>query len=114
MAVIMRRIVPTLFAVLAVLAGAALAGAHPAQAATSPRAIARIHGTIVRIDRVRRTFWIHHDPFAQMPMSMTMEVEPVRSGELARLHRGEVVDVTIDTTVVPWPGTNIVPARRGK
>lgn len=91
------------------LAAAASAGAT---AATSANAIARIHGTIVKIDRVRHTFWIHHAPFAQMPMAMTMEVELVRHADLAKLHRGERVSVTIDTTVVPWPGTRIVPDPR--
>ena len=84
----------------------------PALAAGPPTGIARIHGTITKIDRVRHTFWIHHDPFAQMPMAMTMEVQPVRLGDLTRLHRGEVVDVTIDTSVVPWPGSDIRAVRR--
>jgi Cu/Ag efflux protein CusF len=79
-------------------------------AATSPLAIARIHGTIVKIDRTRGTFMIHHDPFAAMPMSMTMEVEPKRRSDLQKLHVGEVVDATVDTTIVPWPGTDIRPA----
>jgi Cu/Ag efflux protein CusF len=79
-------------------------------AATSPLAIARIHGTIMKIDPKRGTFTIHHDPFPVMPMAMTMEVEPTRRAELAKLHVGEVIDVTVDTTVVPWPGTNIRPA----
>jgi Cu/Ag efflux protein CusF len=87
---------------LALVAPALPAGAHgPASG------MARIHGTITKIDPARHTFWIHHDPFAQMPMSMTMEVEPVRVADLSRLHRGEIVSVTIDTSIVPWPGTNI-------
>jgi hypothetical protein len=45
-----------------------------------------------------------------MPMSMTMEVEPVRRADLRKLRVGEVIDVTVDTTIVPWPGTNIRPA----
>jgi Cu/Ag efflux protein CusF len=85
--------------------------AAPVAAATPAIDIARIHGTITKIDRARHTFWIHHDPFKQMPMSMTMEVEPVRLAELYTLHKGEVVNVTVDTTVVPWPGSNI---RRAK
>lgn len=84
-------------------------------AATSPHTRARIHGTVVKIDRARGTFMIHHDPFAGMPMSMTMEVEPKRRADLAKLHVGEVIDATVDTTIVPWPGTDIRPARaRGR
>jgi Cu/Ag efflux protein CusF len=83
-----------------------LASADSALAAPA-NAIARIHGTITKVDRTRHTFWIHHDPFAQMPMSMTMEVEPVHAADLRALHVGERVAVTVDTTVVPWPGTNI-------
>ena len=77
-------------------------------AALSP--IARIHGKIVLIDPKRGTFMIHHDPFPAMPMAMTMEVEPKHRSDLGKLHVGEVVDVTIDTRIVPWPGTNIRPA----
>jgi Cu/Ag efflux protein CusF len=80
-------------------------------AATPPQTIARIHGTIVKIDHKRDTFMIHHDPFALMPMSMTMEVEPKRRADLKQLHVGEVIDVTVDTSIVPWPGTNIRPSR---
>jgi Cu/Ag efflux protein CusF len=83
-------------------------------AATAPPAIARIHGTIVKIDSKRGTFMIHHDPFASMPMSMTMEVEPKRRSDLAKLHVGEVVDATVDTAIVPWPGTDIRPAAKGR
>jgi Cu/Ag efflux protein CusF len=79
-------------------------------AATSPLAIARIHGKVVKIDTKRGTFMIHHDPFASMPMSMTMEVEPKRRSDLAKLHVGETIDATVDTTIVPWPGTDIRPA----
>jgi Cu/Ag efflux protein CusF len=78
-------------------------------AATTPQTIAHIHGTIVKIDPKRSTFMIHHDPFALMPMSMTMEVEPVHHADLRKLHVGEVVYATIDTSVVPWPGTDIRP-----
>ena len=74
-------------------------------AVSSPQTIARIHGTIVKIDRKRDTFMIHHDPFALMPMSMTMEVEPKRRADLKQLHVGEVIDVMVDTSIVPWPGT---------
>jgi len=79
-------------------------------AALSP--IARIHGTIVLIDPKRGTFMIHHDPFPAMPMAMTMEVEPKHRSDLRKLHVGEVVDVTIDTRIDPWPGTDIRPAPR--
>jgi hypothetical protein len=41
---------------------------------------------------------------------MTMEVEPKHRSDLRKLHVGEVVDVTIDTRIVPWPGTDIRPA----
>ena len=77
-------------------------------AATS-LAIAHIHGTIVKIDPKRGTFMIHHDPFAIMPMSMTMEVEPKIRADLRKLHVGEVIYVTVDTAIVPWPGSNIRP-----
>jgi len=78
-------------------------------AATSPLTIAHIHGTIVKIDSARGTFTIHHDPFPIMPMAMTMEVEPVRHADLRKLHVGEVISATIDTTVYPWPATDIRP-----
>ena len=78
-------------------------------AATSPLAIAHIHGAIVKIDRTRGTFLIHHDPFPVMPMAMTMEVEPKRRSDLGKLHVGEVIYATVDTTIVPWPGTDIRP-----
>jgi Cu/Ag efflux protein CusF len=80
--------------------------------AASP--IAHIHGRIVSIDPKRGTFLIHHDPFAQMPMAMTMEVEPKNHGDLKKLHVGEVIDATIDTSVDPWPATNIRPAAQPK
>jgi hypothetical protein len=44
-----------------------------------------------------------------MPMSMTMEVEPVRHADLGKLHVGEVIYATVDTSIVPWPGTGIRP-----
>jgi Cu/Ag efflux protein CusF len=72
--------------------------------------LARIHGKIVSIDRARGTFLIHHDPFALMPMAMTMEVAPKVRSDLRKLHVGEVVDLTIDTSADPWPGTDIRPA----
>jgi Cu/Ag efflux protein CusF len=75
--------------------------------AASSSPIAHIHGKIVSIDAKRGTFMIHHDPFPQMPMSMTMAVKPKDRAQLARLHVGEVVDATVDTSVVPWPGTGI-------
>ena len=79
--------------------------------AASSGAIAHIHGTIVAIDSARHTFAIHHDPFPAMPMAMTMEVAPKRPGDLAKLHVGETVDLTVDTSAVPWSGTDIRPAR---
>jgi hypothetical protein len=91
------------------LRAVACAGMVLALAATSPLAIEHIHGTIVKIDHKRNTFMIHHDPFPSMPMSMTMEVEPVHHSDLHKLHVGEVIYATIDTTIVPWPGTNIRP-----
>src|SRR5580698_6774930 len=78
-------------------------------AATGPQTIAHIHGTIVKIDPARHTFMIDHDPFPMMPMEMTMEVEPVQHAQLRKLHVGEVVFATIDTSIYPWPGTDIRP-----
>jgi Cu/Ag efflux protein CusF len=78
-------------------------------AATSSLAIARIHGTITKIDSKRGTFMIHHDPFPAMPMAMTMEVEPTHRADLAKLHVGEVINATVDTSIVPWAGSNIQP-----
>lgn len=72
--------------------------------------VANIHGRIVAIDVKHGTFQIHHDPFPAMPMVMTEEARPKRPGDLAKLHVGEVVNATIDTTVVPWPAWNIRPA----
>jgi Cu/Ag efflux protein CusF len=77
-------------------------------AATS-LAIAHIHGTIVKIDRARGTFMIHHDPFPAMPMAMTMEVEPKVRADLRTLHVGEAIYATVDTSIVPWAGSNIRP-----
>jgi Cu/Ag efflux protein CusF len=89
----------------------AIAGAGMALtiAATSPQTIAHIHGTIVKIDAKRSTFTIHHDPFPMMPMAMTMEVEPKRHADLRKLHAGEVIYATVDTSIVPWPGSDIRP-----
>jgi Cu/Ag efflux protein CusF len=78
-------------------------------AASAPQTIAHIHGTIVKIDPARHTFMIDHDPFPMMPMEMTMEVEPVPHAELRKLHVGEVIFATIDTSIYPWPGTDIRP-----
>jgi Cu/Ag efflux protein CusF len=75
--------------------------------AASPAVMSRIHGRIVRIDPARGTFLIHHDPFAAMPMAMTMEVAPKHRSDLRRLHVGETVNVTVDTSISPWPGTDI-------
>jgi Cu/Ag efflux protein CusF len=81
-----------------------------ATAAPTPQTIAHIHGRIVAIDAKRGTFQIHHDPFPMMPMAMTMEVAPKNRSDLAKLHVGEVVNATVDTSIVPWPGTDIRPA----
>ena len=77
--------------------------------AAASLAIAHIHGTIVKIDPKRGTFMIHHDPFPIMPMAMTMEVEPKVRADLRKLRVGEVIYATVDTAVVPWPGTDIRP-----
>jgi len=79
----------------------------PAQA-ISP--VAHIHGKIVSIDAKKGTFQIHHDPFPAMPMAMTMEVEPKNHADLKKLHVGETITATVDTSIVPWPGTEIRPA----
>ena len=78
-----------------------------AVAATSS-GIARIHGRVTAIDHKRGVLSIHHDPFRLMPMSMTMEVRPKRPADLRRIRVGEIIDVTVDTSIVPWPGTDIV------
>jgi Cu/Ag efflux protein CusF len=80
--------------------------------AADPSGIARIHGQVVAIDAKRGTFQIRHDPFKQMPMVMTMEVKPKSRADLGKLHVGETIDVTVDTAVVPWPGSDIRPAKR--
>lgn len=80
-------------------------------AATSASAVATIHGRIVKIDPARGTFLIHHDPFAAMPMAMTMEVRPKNRADLRALHAGEIVNLTVDTSVEPWAGSAI---RRAK
>jgi Cu/Ag efflux protein CusF len=89
-------------------------GVHPTVAVAKLSPIARIHGKIVQINPARGTFLIHHEPFAAMPMAMTMEVEPKHRADLRKLHVGEIVDVTIDTRIVPWPGTDIRPAPGGR
>jgi Cu/Ag efflux protein CusF len=83
-----------------------------ATAAPTPQTIAHIHGKIVSIDPARHTFLIHHDPFPMMPMAMTMEVEPKDHADLAKLHVGEVIDATVDTSIDPWPATQIHPAAK--
>jgi Cu/Ag efflux protein CusF len=76
--------------------------------------MAHIHGRIVSIDATAGTFEIHHDPFALMPMAMTMPVKPKNPADLKSLHVGEIVNLTIDTSVDPWPGTDIRPAPASK
>jgi len=78
-----------------------------ALAAAASAEVAHIHGRIVKIDPARGTFLIHHDPFPAMPMAMTMEVAPKQRADLKKLHRGEVVDLTVDIAVEPWVGTGI-------
>ncbi len=87
-----------------------VASVFVALASPPPIAIAHIHGKIVAIDASRGTFQIHHDPFPAMPMAMTMEVEPKVRADLRKLHVGEIIDATVDTSVVPWTGTDIRPA----
>jgi Cu/Ag efflux protein CusF len=81
-------------------------GVHPTAAVAKLSPIARIHGKIVQINPARGTFLIHHEPFAAMPMAMTMEVEPKHRADLRKLHVG--------TRIVPWPGTDIRPAPGGR
>lgn len=94
----------------------ALAGAGLALtiAATTPVTIAHLHGTVTKIDSKRGTFMIHHDPYPMMPMAMTMEVEPKNRADLRKIHVGEIITVTVDTAIVPWPGTEIKPAPSAK
>lgn len=92
----MIRLFGALFAGLAVLFSA------PAGAATS-----RIHGTIVSVDAAHHTAQIHHDPFAAMPMAMTMVVRVPRAADLAKLHKGSVVDADVDTSKDPWILENV-------
>ncbi len=81
-----------------------------ATAAPSPQTIAHIHGRIVSIDAKDGTFQIHHDPFPMMPMAMTMAVQPKDRAVIRTLHVGEIVNATVDTSIYPWPGTDIRPA----
>jgi Cu/Ag efflux protein CusF len=85
-----------------------------ATAAPAPQTIAHIHGRIVSIDAAHHTFQIHHDPFPMMPMAMTMAVEPKNHAVIERLHVGEIIDATVDTSVYPWPGTDIRPAEHAR
>jgi Cu/Ag efflux protein CusF len=95
----------------ALLSLAAVSNVVPAFAAATPQTIAHLHGTITKIDPKRGTFMIHHDPFPMMPMAMTMEVQPKNPGDLKKVHVGEVITVTVDTAIVPWPGTDIKAAK---
>jgi Cu/Ag efflux protein CusF len=81
-----------------------------ATATPSPQTIAHIHGRIVSIDAKAGTFQIHHDPFPMMPMAMTMAVEPKDRAVIATLRVGEIVNATVDTSIYPWPGTDIRPS----
>jgi Cu/Ag efflux protein CusF len=98
-----------LVTLLGVLVHAVVAVSTPVP---QPAAIAHIHGRIVSIDAAHGTFQIHHDPFPLMPMAMTMPVQPRNPADLKKLHVGEVIDATIDTSIDPWPGTNIRPATK--
>lgn len=75
----------------------ALAGAVTANAATS-----HIHGKIVAVDAAHHQAQIHHDPFAAMPMAMTMVVDVPNAADLAKLHKGTVIDADVDTSKDPW------------
>lgn len=90
--------------------GAVVGGLLALTLATTMSNVAHIHGKIVAIDAARGTFQIHHDPFPLMPMAMTMEAKPKNPADLKRLHVGEAIDCTVDTTIVPWPATDIRPA----
>lgn len=87
----------------------ALDGAVAAGAATT-----RIHGKIVSVDSAHHTAQIHHDPFAVMPMAMTMVVRVPKAADLAKLHAGSIVDADIDTSKDPWILSNvkIVPPKK--
>jgi Cu/Ag efflux protein CusF len=76
----------------------------------SSHALARIHGTVVAIDAPHGTFRIHHDPFPQMPMAMTMDVRPRHRSDLRSLRVGERVDAVVDFTTDPWLGSDIRPS----
>ncbi len=72
-------------------------GASAADAATS-----QIHGTIVSVDAAHHTVQIHHDPFAAMPMAMTMVVKVPNPADIAKLHKGTIISADIDTSKDPW------------
>ena len=81
-------------------------------AVTLAATTAHIHGKIVSIDAKHGTFLIHHDPFPQMSMAMTMQVRPKHPADLAKLHPGEIVDATVDMHSDPWVLSNIRPAAK--
>ena len=72
--------------------------------------VAHIHGTILAIDSTKGVFQIRHDPFPLMPMVMTVEVQPKNPADLKKLHVGETIDCTVETSIDPWPATDIRPA----
>jgi Cu/Ag efflux protein CusF len=76
---------------------AALAAVVPAAAATS-----HVHGKIVAVDAAHHEVQIHHDPFAAMPMAMTMVVIVPNPADFAKLHKGAVVEADVDTSKDPW------------
>lgn len=84
----------------------ALAPLRPATAATS-----HIHGKIVAVDTAHHQAQIHHDPFAAMPMAMTMVVHVPNTSDLAKLRPGEMIDADVDTSKDPWVMTNVKVAR---
>jgi Cu/Ag efflux protein CusF len=80
----------------------ALGTASGAAAATN-----RIHGTIVAVDARKHEAQIHHDPFAAMPMAMTMVVSVPKASDLAKLRKGAVIDADVDTSKDPWVLSNV-------
>lgn len=76
--------------------------------------MAKIHGKIVAIDNKHGTFLIHHDPFPQMPMAMTMEVTVRHPADLRGLHVGEIVDATVDSSLNPWQASSVKKSARSK
>ncbi len=91
---------------------AALARPVSMQVAAASSSLARIHGKVVSINPKDGTILVHHDPFHGMPMAMTMPLKPNNGADLKRLHAGEFIDATVDTSIEPWPTSNIRPAAK--